>query len=256
VGGLTVYKSVRRELPSASILYFGDTARVPYGTKSADTVTRYSLQIADYLISRKVDAIVVACNTASAYGLQSLEENLEIPVFGVVAPGARAAVRSTKRGVIGVIGTRGTISSGAYQRAILSLEPDVKVVAAPCPLFVPLVEEGLLDDEITLEAARMYLHPIIEQKVDTLVLGCTHYPMLKGTLSRVMGEDVVLIDSADETSVEVRTSLLTKMEDTGNGPGSVQFEVSDSPELFARVGKNFLDFELNDIKKVNLTEGD
>ena len=256
IGGLTVFKSVRREVPSASILYFGDTARVPYGTKSAKTVTRYSLQIADYLISREVDAIIVACNTASAYGLRVLENSLDIPVFGVVAPGARAAVGATKKGVVGVIGTRGTISSGAYQEAILGLDPDVKVVVAPCPLFVPLVEEGLLEDEVTVEIARRYLDPIIEQEVDTLVLGCTHYPMLKGVLSRVMGEGVVLIDSANETSIEVRASLAAKVEKMETGPGSVQFEVSDSPELFAKVGKIFLDYELEDVKMVNLLEGD
>ncbi len=256
IGGLTVYRSVRREVPSVSILYFGDTARVPYGTKSARTVTRFSLQIADYLISQDVDAIVVACNTASAYSLVRLKDDLDVPVFGVVEPGARAAAGVTNRGVVGVIGTRGTISSGAYQQAILSMDPEIKVVAAPCPLFVPLVEEGLLDDDVTFEIANRYLEPMILQGVDTLVLGCTHYPMLKGIISRIMGDGVVLIDSADETSKEVREYVENKTGMTGTETGSVSFEVSDSPTQFTDVGRIFLNEELEDVTRVTLEEGD
>ncbi len=256
VGGLTVYKEVRQELPGADILYLGDTARVPYGTKSAETVTRYSLQIGSYLNARGVDAVVVACNTASAYAIERLRSVMPIPVFGVVAPGASAAVRSTTGGVVGVIGTRGTVSSGAYQRAITELDPDIKVVAAPCPLFVPLVEEGWLLDPITQEVAIRYLEPLMEEGVDTLVLGCTHYPMLKEVISMVMGHEVTLIDSAQETALKLKIYL----DDNGfvdePGSGTDLFEVTDLPERFLEVGQVFLDRELENVQQVTIVDGE
>ena len=255
IGGLTVYKELRQALPGANIHYFGDTARVPYGSKSADTVTRYSVQIGSYLQARGVDAVVVACNTASAYAIDVLRSVLPIPVFGVVAPGAIAAVRSTTNGVIGVIGTRGTVSSGAYQRAIMELDPDIKVVATPCPLFVPLVEEGWLLDSITQKVAIRYLKPLIKEGVDTLVLGCTHYPMLKEVISSTMGHEVTLIDSAQETAVKLKNYLIDNDFVDETGSGTDLFEVTDLPQRFLDVGQVFLDRELDDVQHVTIGEG-
>jgi glutamate racemase len=255
IGGLTVYREVRQALPGADIHYFGDTARVPYGTKSADTVSRYSLQIGSYLHARGMDGVVVACNTASAYAIEVLRSVLPIPVFDVVAPGADAAVRSTRNGIIGVIGTRGTVSSGAYQRAIRELDPGIEVVAAPCPLFVPLVEEGWLLDPITQEVAVRYLEPLMEEGVDTLVLGCTHYPMLKEVISMVMGHVVTLIDSAEETAVKLKKYLDDEGFVDETGKGTDLFEVTDLPDRFLEVGQLFLDRELTNVQQVTIVEG-
>lgn len=256
IGGLTVYKELRDAIPSANIHYFGDTARVPYGTKSSQTVTHYSLQIALYLAGREVDAVVVACNTASAYAMDVLCDAINVPVFGVIKPGALAAVEATRNGVIGVVGTRGTIGSDAYQKALGELNPDVDVVATPCPLFVPLVEEGWLVDPITQETAIRYLEPHMQAGVDTLVLGCTHYPMLKKVISMVMGKDVVLIDSAEETAREVKAYLEEQDLIGGDQAGTDLFEVTDSPKRFAEVGRIFLDRELDNIFHVTIGEGD
>lgn len=254
IGGLTVFKKVRQALPGADIHYFGDTARVPYGTKSADTVTSYSIQIGSYLQTSGVDAVVAACNTASAYAIEALQNTLTVPVFGVVTPGAAAAVRSTTGGVVGVIGTRGTVASGAYQRAIKDLDPGIKVVAAPCPLFVPLVEEGWLLDPITQEVAVRYLEPLMEERVDTLVLGCTHYPMLKEVISMVMGFEVILIDSAEETAVKLKEYLDENGFVDETGSGTDLFEVTDLPERFLAVGRTFLDRELENVRQVTIVE--
>jgi glutamate racemase len=256
IGGLTVYREVRQALPGANIHYFGDTARVPYGTKSADTVTRYSLQIGTYLHARGVNAVVAACNTASAYAIDVLKSVLPIPVFGVVAPGAEAAVRASTNGVIGVVGTRGTIASGAYQRAITEINSDMKVVAAPCPLFVPLVEEGWLLDPITQEVAIRYLEPLMEEGVDTLVLGCTHYPMLKEVISMVMGGEVTLIDSAEETALKLKEYLDINAFLYEDGEGTDLFEVTDLPQRFLDVGQTFLDRKLENVHHVTILEGE
>lgn len=256
IGGLTVYNEVRKALPGADIRYFGDTARVPYGTKSARIVTHYSLQIAWYLAGRKVDAVIVACNTASAYAMDVLKDAMEIPCFGVVAPGARAAVEATTSGVVGVLGTGGTISSGAYQKAIADLDPEVEVIATPCPLFVPLVEEGWHADPITREVAIRYLEQHMEAGVDTLVLGCTHYPMLKKVISSVMGNGVKLIDSAEETAIKVKNHLEQKGLVDDSTPGSDLFEVTDSPSRFAEVGQIFLEREITDVSHVTIVEGE
>ena len=256
LGGLTVYKALRNEVPCANILYLGDTARVPYGTKSSATVTRYALEIAQYLVDREVEAMVVACNTASAYAMDCLRKAVRVPVFGVVEPGARAAVKATRNGIVGVVGTRGTVSSGAYQRAIGELSGSIEVFTEPCPLFVPLVEEGWLDEEITYEVAYRYLGPLIAKKVDTLVLGCTHYPLLKEVISRVMGGDVVLIDSAEETSLEVKDYLACEGRLRDQELGGDQFQVTDSPSRFADVGRIFLARSLEDVSQVNVTEGE
>lgn len=241
IGGLTVVHELIRQLPHESIVYFGDTARVPYGPKSPDTVRRYSREIAAFLTEQGVKAIVIACNTATAHALGTLRGELTLPVVGVVEPGARAAVAATKTGRIGVIGTAGTIKSGAYERAICALRPDAQVTARACPLFVPIVEEGWVDHEATRLIAREYLDPLVGAGVDTLVLGCTHYPLLKPLLRSVMGPGVRLIDSAEETAAETgRTLAKENLTAPATSPPVHRFVASDDPEQFLRVGQRFL----------------
>ena len=207
IGGLTVARALFERLPRESVVYFGDTARVPYGPKSPETVRRYSAEILAYLVRRGVKAVVVACNTSTAHALEHLQAHSPVPVVGVIAPGARAAVAATQTGAIGVIGTAGTIASGAYTRAIQALKPGAKVQAQACPLFVPLVEEGWFDHPAAELIAREYLAPLVRAHVDVLVLGCTHYPLLKPLLARVMGKGVTLVDSAEETAKVVAAEL-------------------------------------------------
>lgn len=242
IGGLTVAHEIMRQLPLETIVYFGDTARVPYGPKSPDTVCRYSLEIAGFLRGQGVKAIVVACNTATAHALPLLRDELPIPVLGVIEPGARAAVRASARGHIGVIGTAGTIRSGAYERAIRAIDPDVRITALACPLFVPLVEEGWIDHPVTRQVAEEYLHSLISEDIDTLVLGCTHYPLLKPLLSSVLGAGVTLIDSAAETAAELRQVLCADglaATAAGAEPGH-RFIASDDPLQFLQLGQRFL----------------
>ncbi|KPJ65140.1 glutamate racemase, partial [candidate division WOR-1 bacterium DG_54_3] len=203
VGGLTVAKKIFQLLPKEDVIYFGDTARYPYGPRSKEIVKKLSVQNINFLLNQKVKLIVVACNTASALALDDLEEYHEMPMIGVIKPGASAAVKATRIGRIGVIGTLGTISSEAYQKAIYEIDPQKKVYSAACPLFVALAEEGYINKEATYLIAQTYLAPLIKRKVDTLVLGCTHYPLLKKVVSKTMGKEVKLIDSAEETAVEV-----------------------------------------------------
>ncbi|HEX2716050.1 MAG TPA: glutamate racemase [Gemmatimonadaceae bacterium] len=240
IGGLTVARELMRQLPDESIIYFGDTARVPYGPKSPDTVRRYSREITSYLRDRGVKAVVVACNTATAHALSALREEQPIPVIGVVEPGARAAVAAS-RGKIGVIGTLGTIQSGAYERAIRALAPETRIVARACPLFVPLVEEGWLDHRATRLVADEYLAPFAAEHVEALVLGCTHYPLLKPLIAEVLGSGVALIDSAEQTAAETRRVL----EERGllaprNGRPTRDWVASDAPQQFLRMAERFL----------------
>ena len=192
VGGLTVAREIMRQMPDESIVYFGDTARVPYGSKSKETVTRYSEQIVRFLLSQNVKAIAVACNTASAYALPTLEKDCPVPIIGVMKPGARTAAECTENGKIGVIGTTATISSGIYTEYIRELMPRAQVLGRACPLFVPLVEEGLWEDPVTDEIARRYLVELMDEGIDTLILGCTHYPLIRKTIGRIVGESVGL----------------------------------------------------------------
>lgn len=203
-GGLTVVAALRRQLPHESFIYLGDTARLPYGTKSAATVTRYTRRNIAFLLDRGVKAIVVACNTASALALDSLD--VDVPVWGVIEPGAAQAAHAS-RGRIGVVATQSTVGSGAYEAALLAHRPDLVVVSKACPLFVPLVEEGWYDDPVTTEIAQRYLEPLSDARIDTLVLGCTHYPLLAGVLQKVVGEDVTLVDSAESVALAVRQGL-------------------------------------------------
>ena len=240
LGGLTVAHAIMRQLPAESLIYFGDTARVPYGPKSPDTVRRYSREISAFLIEQGVKAIVVACNTATAHALPVLREELDVPVIGVVEPGARAAVRATRSGHIGVIGTAGTIRSQAYVRAIYAENPDVRVTALACPLFVPLVEEGWTNHEATHLVAEEYLAPFVKDAIDTLVLGCTHYPLLKPLIGEIIGRSVRLIDSAEETAADVRRMLAANDLSAGEGEGGYRFIASDDPQQFLTLGRRFL----------------
>jgi glutamate racemase len=249
IGGLTVARELMRQLPSESIIYFGDTARVPYGPKSPDTVRRYSREIAAYLRERGVKALVVACNTATAHALGTLQAEESMPVVGVVQPGARAAVSASRGGRIGVIGTVGTIRSGAYERAIRALRPDAHVIARPCPLFVPLVEEGWLEHEATRMVAREYLGAFASERVDTLVLGCTHYPLLKPLIAEVLGPEVALIDSAEQTAAEARRTLEARglLAPAGSVPVR-RYVASDAPDQFLRMAERFLGAPLDGVE--------
>jgi len=255
VGGLTVFKEIRKALPEEDLVYLGDTARVPYGSKSAATVVRYALEDANFLLRCGVKMIVVACNTASALSLQVLKEKLSLPVVGVVEPGARMASQLS-RGRIGIIGTEGTILSEAYPKAIRLFNPSVSVFSQACPLFVPLVEEGWLDNEVVTKVAEYYLRDLREREVDTLVLGCTHYPLLKRTIRRVMGDQVAIIDSAEAVCGEVRSILEKEDQRRSQGhKGTARIYVTDLPRRFERVGRLFLDGDLPPIEQVELEEG-
>lgn len=207
IGGLTVARCLQEKLPSETLCYFGDTARVPYGTKSAETVTRYSLEIARFLLSHNAKILVAACNTVSTTALDAVREVFPGPVIGVVEPGVRAAMQATRNGRIGVIGTRGAINSGSYQKRLMAQEPTLRVIAQPCPLFVPLAEEGWTDDRITYEVAKRYLDPLLKESIDVLILGCTHFPLLTDVIQEVMGDGVILINSAQEVTREVHQTL-------------------------------------------------
>ncbi len=251
IGGLTVFREIARRLPEQDLIYLGDTARVPYGTKSAATVTRYSLQNLRFLIEQKVRMVVVACNTASAFALEELKREFEIPILGVVEPGVKAALRGRESSSrIGVIGTEGTIQSGAYEKAIRSKDPGAFVTSAACPLFVSLAEEGWWEGAIVEEIAHRYLDAMLQERLDTLILGCTHYPLLKETLKKVVGPRVTLIDSAEETAREVSV-LIESRGKTRKKPARTFF-VTDLSERFRRVGSLFLGEPIQDIHHVEI----
>lgn len=253
MGGLTVVRELMQQLPNESIIYFGDTARVPYGPKSPDTVLRYSREITSYLRGQGVKALVIACNTATAHALPALREEFELPIVGVIEPGARAAAGATKTGHIGVIGTAGTIRSRAYEKEIMKLLPEAQITAQACALFVPLVEEGWLDTEPTRAIARNYLAPVVEAEVDTLVLGCTHYPLIKTVIGNVVGRNVRLIDSAHETAREVGEILRANglENDVPNG-ARYRFIASDAPDTFLSMGQRFLGSAIDRVEALTL----
>ncbi|HER43084.1 MAG TPA: glutamate racemase [Candidatus Eisenbacteria bacterium] len=252
IGGLTVVRELMQRLPNEEIVYFGDTARLPYGTKSPETVLRFSRQNLSFLKDRNVKLIVVACNTASSVALSTLVEEEEMPVVGVLLPGARAAARTTRNKRVGVIGTPATIRSGAYEQALREIEPGIEIWSLPCPLFVPLAEEGWLDNEVTYLTAKYYLEPLASFGADTLVLGCTHYPLLAGVIGRVVGEKVALVDSARETALEVERILSAKGLGNDSGvPGKIHVYVSDVPYLIREVGERFLGRPIERIERVS-----
>ncbi len=252
IGGLTVLKEILTVLPGEDTIYLGDTARVPYGIRSPETVTRYSFENAKFLVSKGIKILVVACNTVSSVSLEEIKASLSIPVVGVIEPGARAAVSATKHGRIGVIGTDATIRSGSYARAINALDRSIEVFGLACPLFVPLVEEGWTDGVITELTAERYMKGLAGKGIDTLVLGCTHYPLLKDVLSRVMGSGIDLIDSAIETAREIQRILGSNSLLNPAGGKMRKFYVTDSPEKFVKVGERFLGRKIDDIKKIEL----
>jgi glutamate racemase len=256
VGGLTVLRSLRERLPGESLVYLGDTARVPYGTKGAGVVTRYAQLNAAFLTSLDVKLLVVACNTASAVALPALRASLRIPVVDVIAPGAKRAASRTHSGVVGVLGTPGTIRSGAYQRALQSERAGLTVHSQACPLFVPLAEEGWLSGEVPRLVARRYLEPLLGKGMDTVVLGCTHYPLLHEVLAEVLGKDVALVDSGDATA-EAVAEVLASGGARAAGPSarSERFYVTDVPERFIEVSSRFLGTPVLEAEQVNLPLG-
>jgi len=248
IGGLTVVAALRRALPLERILYLGDTARVPYGGKSAETVTRYSREISDFLVTEGAKMIVVACNTASALAVPTLASSYPIPMIGVLEPGAAAAARATRTGRIGVIGTKATIGSGAYARAIERLLPKDKmaqVTSSACPLLVPLIEEGLLEDSVTDAILHRYLDPMLEQGIDTLVLGCTHYPLLKPAIQRICGDSVVLVDSAENCALAVH-SLAQESASSQSNP-RLDILLTDSSEGFLKIAEKALALQIDSL---------
>ena len=252
IGGLTVVKALIEDLPAESIIYFGDTARVPYGTKSKSTIVKFSLENVEFLLRFGVKCIVIACNTSSSWALPTLRKYFKVPLVGVIRPGALAAVRHTKNKRVGVIGTSATINSRAYETAIHRLDPSIKVFSQNCPLFVPLVEEGWLNGDISRQVAEKYLEPLRRQRIDTLILGCTHYPLLAQTIRHVMGPRVALVDSAKQTAVEVRGVLLGA--DTlcdQRQPPRHRFFVTDEPTHFNRIGYRFLGQVIGTVERVN-----
>jgi len=255
LGGLTVAKEVFRLLPNEDIIYFGDTGRTPYGSRSKDIVIEFSRQDTNFLVEQGVKVIVVACNTASALALPNIESDYDIEMLGVIKPGARSAVKSTKNGKIGVIGTMGTISSDVYSREIGTLDPKIKVFSLACPLFVPLVEEGYLDKPATKLIADDYLAPFRTNGIDTLVLGCTHYPLLKDVIREVLGDKVTLIDSAEETAQAVYKHLLTN-ELLREKTTEVlhKFYVSDLPDRFNQVARHFLGDQISNVMRIDITK--
>lgn len=251
VGGLTVYKAIRASFPEEDLIYFGDTARVPYGPKSPNTIVEYSVQNARFLIQQGIKTLIVACNTSSAVALDALRELTKIPIIGVIDPGSEVAVRSSKSGRIGVIGTEGTVRSEAYSKAIKALMPDAEVFSYACPLFVPLVEEGWQDHPIAFEVAQQYLQDLLDLKIDTLVLGCTHYPLLADTIAKIVGADITLVDSAE--AIAQYLGMLIPPEHDGQA-GKDTFFVSDNEQKFAALAGRILSTNPTMLKRVRLFE--
>ncbi|MGE5307511.1 MAG: glutamate racemase [Deltaproteobacteria bacterium] len=252
VGGLTVVKELIQQLPNEDIVYFGDTARVPYGIKSQETIIRFSIENILFLLKKDVKLICVACNTASSLALPSIRNHFKVPIVGVISPAVREAVYATQNKRIGVIGTHGTIKSRSYDNEIRQLDPSIKVTAVACPLFVPFVEEGLLEGEVVYKVARDYLKPLKDAKIDTIILGCTHYPLLRKTIEKVMGDGVRVINSAKQVAIEVKEILAA---DGGlekrSSAGKQQFFVSDNPGWFTGLAKTFLGRNITDAKKAD-----
>ncbi len=253
IGGLTVVKRLNEILPNENIIYFGDTARVPYGSKSNETVIEYAIQDAKFLVNKNVKMIIVACNTASSVALEELQSKFDIPVIGMIEPGAKYALENTKKGKIGVIGTYATISNKAYSHQLRSLKSDLEIFEKACPLFVPLAEEGMTDHKATELIAQDYLSPLKENEIDTLILGCTHYPILADVISKVIGENVALVDSGIAAAKEVSDYLNGRgIKNDSNNIGYVEFYVSDVQTKFKEVAERFLGRPIKEINKVEV----
>ncbi|MDQ6802162.1 MAG: glutamate racemase [Acidobacteriota bacterium] len=246
VGGLTVFREIARALPHQPLIYLGDSARVPYGTKSPAIVQRYAMEAANHLVGRGIGMLVVACNTATSAALPALQKALDIPVIGVIEPGAQAAAARTK-GRVGVIATEGTVNSRAYTRAIQQIKPSVEVIESAAPLFVALAEEGWANTHVAREVAEIYLKPLLDAGIDTLVLGCTHYPILRGTIEHVVGDQVAIVDSAETTAQAVLRAA-----PAANGEPRHLFLVTDAAERFRRIASQFLEQEIGELELVSL----
>ena len=245
IGGLTVVAALRAQLPHEHILYLGDTARVPYGGKSQETVTRYSEEICQFLLGRHCKAIVVACNTASALAVPTLRKNLAVPILGMIQPGAASAVRATRNGRIGIIGTRATILSRAYDEAILELAPQSKIISHACPVLVPMIEEGWLDDPLTDAAIERYIRPLLDSQIDTLVLGCTHYPLLKSAIAKIAGPYVHIVDSAENCALSLQRMLQEKnLAASKMQTGTLEVSLTDNSIGFLPVLERSLGFQV------------
>jgi glutamate racemase len=253
VGGLTVLREIVRALPNEDCVYLGDTARLPYGNKSRDTVTKFALKNSSFLVSLGIKFLVIACNTAASAGLDAVKESFDVPTTGVIKPEARRAATATKNGKVGVIGTRSTIASGAYERAIHQHDSGITVFSRPCPLFVPLAEEGWFEEDVTRLVAERYLMDLINEGIDTLVLGCTHYPLLKKVIAETVGRDVALVDSAVPIAREVKDTLksMGMLRDV-NRRRRLTYYVTDDPKIFTQVGESFLGFPLDDVRHVDI----
>ncbi len=251
VGGLTVAKELINQLPGEDIVYFGDTARVPYGIKSRETVIRFSIENILFLLNQDVKLICVACNTVSSLALPVIQHHFKVPIIGVITPAVREAVYATHNGRIGVIGTQGTIRSRAYDIEVKQLDAGISVTSVACPLFVPLAEEGWLEGKVVEEIASMYLKPLKESKADTVIMGCTHYPLLKPVIQKVLGPKVTLIDSAKQVAIEVKKILAGEGMLSKGNKGKQDFYVSDNPEWFTNLAQRFLGRKIKDARKVN-----
>ena len=255
VGGLTVAREIMRQLPRENMVYFGDTARVPYGSKSRNNIIRYSRQIIRFLQTKEVKAIVIACNTASALALDTVKEETDIPIIGVIEPGARAAVQATENGMIGVAGTEATIQSETYTNVIRKMRPDAAVIGKPCPLFVPLVEEGFAKHRITEEVIDIYLSEMRQTDIDTMILGCTHYPLLRSRIMAYFGEKVHIVNPAYETAVDLKKILdESGMANLSDAAAAYEFYVSDAAEKFTRLANTILPYDVAATKVVNIEE--
>ena len=258
VGGLTVTREIMRQLPNENVVYFGDTARVPYGSKSKNNIIRFSRQIIRFLKTKNVKAIVIACNTASALALDVVKQEFNIPIIGVIVPGARAAVRETRNKKIGVVGTEGTIHSEMYTKVIQGMEPGASVIGKPCPLFVPLVEEGFAKHHITDEVIEIYLEEMKHSDVDTMILGCTHYPLIRSTVGRIMGEEVTLVNPVYETAAELKKLLtdcnLLNPQAPALGDNKYKFYVSDGAEKFKRFANSIIKYGILSAKTIQIEE--
>ena len=253
IGGLTVLKEVVEQLPGEDIVYFGDTARIPYGTRSKETVIKYFFQSVRFLLTKDIKAIIIACNTASALAMEESLKVFDIPMIGVIDPGAKAAVSATKNRSIGVIGTEGTINSQSYQRKLRRMLPTGEIIGISCPLFVPIVEEGWENSDVAYITAKKYLLELKEHNIDSLVLGCTHYPALRYTIGKVLGDKVTLVNPAYETAKAAKIMLKEqKLLSSKIDEGKCTFYVSDDPEKFKRIGGNILRKEIASIQKVNI----
>ncbi len=257
IGGLTVFREIMKQMPNERLVYFGDTARVPYGNKSKETVEKYSLQISRFLLSQEVKAIVVACNTASASAMDALLKTVPVPVIGVVEPGAKAAADATKNGIIGVIGTSATVASRSYEDAIHTHRPDAEVLSKACPLLCPLAEEGLWEDPVTDEITRRYLAELTDRGIDTLIMGCTHYPLLRNAIARFAGEGVRLVDPAYETARELHSMLEKAGSLSSHVPvlgqeNRYQFFVSDMAEQFKTFANSIIPYGILSARVIDI----